>query len=62
MDEEFQALVIKGKKTQQEADSMIQLANEVQYTIIQRKLQPGRLAQQVSLLLFNLPSSCQNIL
>ncbi|KAF9052436.1 SPX-domain-containing protein [Hymenopellis radicata] len=40
MDEEFQQLVKKGKKTQQEVDSMIQLANEVQYAILTRKLQP----------------------
>lgn len=42
MDEEFQQLVKKGKKTQQEVDSMIQLANEVQYAVITRKLQPGQ--------------------
>ena len=29
MDDEFQALVTKGKKTQEDADGMIQLANEV---------------------------------
>lgn len=40
MDEEFQALVTKGKKTQEEVDSMIQLANEVQYAILTKKLQP----------------------
>ncbi|KZT73075.1 SPX-domain-containing protein [Daedalea quercina L-15889] len=40
MDEEFQELVKKGKKTQQEVDSMIQLANEVQYAILTKKLQP----------------------
>ncbi|KIJ51444.1 hypothetical protein M422DRAFT_26858 [Sphaerobolus stellatus SS14] len=40
MDEEFQALVAKGKKSQQEVDSMIQLANEVQYAVLQRKLKP----------------------
>lgn len=43
MDEEFRALVDKGKKTPQEAESMIQLANEVQYTILERKLKPGKL-------------------
>ncbi|KAJ7067167.1 VTC domain-containing protein [Mycena amicta] len=40
VDEEFQQLVAKGKKTQQEVDSMIQLANEVQYAVLSRKLQP----------------------
>ncbi len=41
MDEDFQQLVAKGKKTQQEVDGMIQLANEVQYAILTRKLCPG---------------------
>lgn len=41
VDAEFQQLVKKGKKSQQEVDSMIQLANEVQYAILTRKLQPG---------------------
>lgn len=41
MDEEFQALVTRGKKTQEEVDGMIQLANEVQYTILTKKLVPG---------------------
>ncbi|KAG5716904.1 Vacuolar transporter chaperone 4 [Termitomyces sp. T112] len=40
VDEEFQQLVAKGKKTQAEVDSMIQLANEVQYAILTRKLKP----------------------
>ncbi|KAK0193803.1 VTC domain-containing protein [Armillaria mellea] len=40
MDAEFQQLVKKGKKTQQEVDSMIQLAGEVQYAVLTRKLQP----------------------
>ncbi|KAF5382026.1 hypothetical protein D9615_004430 [Tricholomella constricta] len=40
VDAEFQHLVKKGKKTQQEVDSMIQLANEVQYAVLTRKLQP----------------------
>ncbi|TDL19918.1 SPX-domain-containing protein [Rickenella mellea] len=40
MDEEFRALVKKGKKTEQEAESMIQLASEVQYSIVTRKLRP----------------------
>lgn len=41
MDAEFRQLVKKGKKTEQEVESMIQLANEVQYAIITRKLRPG---------------------
>jgi len=41
VDEEFQQLVKKGKKTQQEVDSMIQLANEVQYAVLTKKLVPG---------------------
>ncbi|KAI0787484.1 SPX-domain-containing protein [Fomes fomentarius] len=40
MDAEFQELVTRGKKTQQEVDAMIQLANEVQYSIITKKLVP----------------------
>lgn len=40
VDVDFQALVKKGKKSQQEVDSMIQLANEVQYAVLTRKLQP----------------------
>lgn len=42
MDAEFEALFEKGKKTRQEVDAMIQLANEVQYAVLTRKLQPGR--------------------
>ena len=41
MDAEFEALFQKGKKSRQEVDSMIQLAQEVQYTILTRKLRPG---------------------
>ncbi|KAH8100950.1 SPX-domain-containing protein [Cristinia sonorae] len=40
MDDEFQELVKKGKKKQEEVDSMIQLANEVQYSILTKKLRP----------------------
>ncbi|KAF5359692.1 hypothetical protein D9756_003087 [Leucocoprinus leucothites] len=40
VDADFQQLVKKGKKTQAEVDSMIQLANEVQYAILTKKLQP----------------------
>ncbi|OJA12596.1 hypothetical protein AZE42_06908 [Rhizopogon vesiculosus] len=40
MDEELQALADKGKKTQTEVDSMIQLASEVQYRILTKQLQP----------------------
>ena len=42
MDEEFRQLVKKGKKTEQEVESMIQLATEVQYAILTRKLRPGK--------------------
>ncbi|KAJ6624040.1 VTC domain-containing protein [Mycena sp. CBHHK59/15] len=41
VDAEFQQLVKKGKKTQQEVDSMIQLANEVQYAVLTRGLKPA---------------------
>jgi hypothetical protein len=41
MDAEFEELVRKGKKTRQDAESMIQLANEVQYAILTKKLKPG---------------------
>jgi len=41
MDEEFSALVEKGKKSQVEVDSMLQLANEVQYAVLTRRLQLG---------------------
>ncbi|THH08590.1 hypothetical protein EW145_g2600 [Phellinidium pouzarii] len=40
MDEEFRQLVKKGKKTEQEVESMIQLATEVQYAVLTRKLKP----------------------
>ncbi|KAJ7455230.1 VTC domain-containing protein [Mycena galericulata] len=40
VDAEFQQLVKKGKKTQQEVDTMIQLANEVQYAVLTRGLKP----------------------
>ncbi|KAG1861089.1 VTC domain-containing protein [Suillus tomentosus] len=40
MDVELQALVEKGKKTQAEVDSMIQLASEVQYRILTKQLHP----------------------
>lgn len=41
MDAELQALADRGKKTQAEVDSMIQLATEIQYRILTRKLVPG---------------------
>lgn len=41
MDEEFDALVKKGKKSEKEVEGMKQLANEIQYAIITRKLRPG---------------------
>ncbi|KAF8843707.1 SPX-domain-containing protein [Paxillus ammoniavirescens] len=40
MDAELQALANNGKKSQAEVDSMIQLASEVQYRILTRKLVP----------------------
>lgn len=40
MDAELQALVDKGKKTQAEVDSMIQLASEVQYRILTKQFHP----------------------
>jgi SPX domain protein involved in polyphosphate accumulation/uncharacterized membrane protein YidH (DUF202 family) len=40
MDEEFAAIVKKGKKSQADVDSMLQLANEVQYAVLTRHLQP----------------------
>ena len=40
MDDEFDALVKKGKKTEKEVEGMKQLANEIQYAIITRKLGP----------------------
>lgn len=41
MDEEFEGLVAKGKKTEKEVEGMKQLAAEIQYAIITRKLRPG---------------------
>jgi SPX domain protein involved in polyphosphate accumulation len=41
MDAEFDELVKKGKKSQKEVEGMKQLANEVQYAIITRRLKPG---------------------
>lgn len=49
MDVEFDALVAKGKKTSAEAENMKQLANEVQYSILTRKLGPGTDSRNVSL-------------
>lgn len=40
MDEEFDALVAKGKKTEKEVENMKQLADEIQYAIVTRKLGP----------------------
>ncbi|KAJ1021749.1 hypothetical protein NDA13_005363 [Ustilago tritici] len=40
MDDTFEALRKKGKKSDKEIDSMLQLANEVQYSVLTRKLQP----------------------
>lgn len=41
MDDEFDALVKKGKKTEKDVDGMKQLANEIQYAVVTRKLRPG---------------------
>lgn len=40
VDADFQQLVAKGKKSQQEVDAMNQLASEVQYAILTRRLHP----------------------
>ncbi|WVQ83124.1 hypothetical protein IAT38_005262 [Cryptococcus sp. DSM 104549] len=40
MDEEFDALVKKGKKSEKEVEGMKQLAAEIQYAIVTRKLRP----------------------
>ena len=42
MDEEFDALVKTGKKTEKEVEGMKQLADEIQYAVITRKLRPGK--------------------
>ncbi|TYJ58571.1 hypothetical protein B9479_000781 [Cryptococcus floricola] len=42
VDAEFDELVKKGKKTEREAEGMKQLANEIQYAILTRKLRPGK--------------------
>jgi SPX domain protein involved in polyphosphate accumulation len=42
MDDEFDALVAKGKKSEKEVEGMKQLANEIQYAIVTRKLRPGK--------------------
>jgi SPX domain protein involved in polyphosphate accumulation len=41
MDEKFEQLRKKGKKSDKEVDSMIKLAREVQASIKQKDLQPG---------------------
>lgn len=46
MDAELQALADSGKKTQAEVDSMMHLANEVQYRVLIRKLVPGQFRVQ----------------
>ncbi|PWN34259.1 putative VTC4-vacuolar transporter chaperone [Meira miltonrushii] len=40
MDDTFEALRKKGKKSDKEIDSMLQLANEVQYSVLTRQLTP----------------------
>lgn len=44
MDDEFDALVAKGKKSEKEVEGMKQLANEIQYAIVTRKLRPGEVS------------------
>lgn len=41
MDETFEQLRKKGKKSDKEIDSMIKLAREVQHSILKKKLKPG---------------------
>lgn len=41
MDETFEALRKKGKKSDKEVDSMLQLAREVQAAVKHKKLEPG---------------------
>lgn len=48
MDDEFDALVAKGKKTEKEVEGMKQLANETQYAIVTRKLRPGELPSRTT--------------
>ena len=36
------ALIEKGKKTAKEVEGMKQLASEIQYAIVTRKLRPGK--------------------
>ena len=38
MDKEFVALIEKGRKSQAEVNNMLQLANEVQYTVLTHRL------------------------
>nr|XP_031864280.1 uncharacterized protein CI109_000193 [Kwoniella shandongensis]KAA5531352.1 hypothetical protein CI109_000193 [Kwoniella shandongensis] len=40
MDDEFDALLKKGKKSEKDVEGMKQLANEIQYAIVTRKLRP----------------------
>ena len=47
MDEEFDALVAKGKKSEKEVEGMKQLANEIQYAIVTRKLRPGKFSYHI---------------
>jgi SPX domain protein involved in polyphosphate accumulation len=41
MDDEFDELVKKGKKTEKEVEGMKQLASEIQYAVVTRRLRPG---------------------
>ena len=51
MDDEFDELVTKGKKTAKEVEGMKQLASEIQYAIVTRKLRPGKSSTLSSLTL-----------
>lgn len=42
MDDEFDALVKKGKKSEKEVGGMKQLAAEIQYAVVTRRLRPGK--------------------
>jgi SPX domain protein involved in polyphosphate accumulation len=57
MDDEFDELVKKGKKSQSDVDNMKQLANEVQYTILTKKLEPGAFAVHCCVRFGNFPGS-----
>nr|ODN99815.1 vacuolar transporter chaperone 4 [Cryptococcus depauperatus CBS 7855] len=57
MDAEFDELVKKGKKTEKEVENMKQLANEIQYAILIRKLRPVVLRTFYNRSAFQLPGN-----